>query len=91
MLKLGFRVVWPVDRLPQLKLPSQKGNQWAHKGIVQSFVECCRAKGLEVYSYDVDTSHIWGRRFARSVSVVLVPLSFSFEACWLRQFKLCLA
>ena len=24
--KLGFRVVWPVDRLPQLKLPSQKGN-----------------------------------------------------------------
>ena len=26
--KLGFRVVWPVDRLPQLKLPSQKGNQW---------------------------------------------------------------
>ena len=26
VLKLGFRVVWPVDRLPQLKLPSQKGN-----------------------------------------------------------------
>ena len=25
--KLGFRVVWPVDRLPQLKLPSQKGAQ----------------------------------------------------------------
>ena len=29
VLKLGFRVLWPVDRLPQLKLPSQKGKQWA--------------------------------------------------------------
>ena len=30
MAKLGFRVAWPVDRLPQLKLRSQKGNlgQW---------------------------------------------------------------
>ena len=32
MAKLGFRVMWPVNRLPQLKLPSQKGNQWAPKG-----------------------------------------------------------